>query len=89
LRSVIQRSDGKPLFAYRLDAASNLDAWNLAKLGQWQRGSLPSNGERMKWIAVDFETVEDKDGFKDRFGQLKKILVWQKSSHITDLKNLR
>ena len=86
---MIQRSDSKPLLAYRLDASSDLDAWNLAKLGQWQRGSLPSNGERMKWVAVDFDTVADKDGFKKRFEQLKKILVWLKSSYITDLKNLR
>lgn len=86
---MIQRSDSKPLLAYRLDAASDLDAWNLARLGQWQRGSLPRNGERMKWIAVDFDNVEDKDGFKHRFGQLKTILVWQKRSFITDLKNLR
>jgi hypothetical protein len=89
VRSVIQRSDSKSLLAYRLDAAIDLDAWNLAKLGQWQRGSLPSNGERMMWIAIDFDTVADKDGFKNRFGQLKKILAWQKSSYIKDLKNLR
>jgi hypothetical protein len=88
-RSAIQRHKGKPLLMRRPDVASDLDAWNLAMLGRWQRDSLPVSKEKMMWIAIDFETVEDRVSFGDVFGQLMTLFGRQKSLYHMDWRNLQ
>lgn len=58
-------------------------------LGRWQRDSLPVSKEKMMWIAIDFETVEDRVSFGDVFGQLMTLFGRQKSLYHMDWRNLQ
>jgi hypothetical protein len=77
------------LLTYRHDAGIDLDAWNLAMLGKWQRESLQSSKDRIRWVEVGFKTVEEREKFEGAFKKLKTLLIRQRGAYYEDLRSLR
>lgn len=87
-RTVIQQSGTSTLLSHRTEPTTDLDSWNLAALGQSQRKSLPESKERLRWVAVDFPTVDAKEKFVTMFNSLATILRKEIEAYYGNLKNL-
>jgi len=87
LRLVIQRSgSGATLTSIRQDAGTDLEQWNLAAFGPGQRKALEKeeNGgskERLSWVAIDFNGIEEKKEFQRTFNSVKVILRKEKAAY--------
>lgn len=86
LRLVIQRSGSGALTSIRQDAGTDLEQWNLAAFGPAQRKALEKeeNGgvkERLSWVAVDFNGIDEKRAFQTRFENVKIILRKERAAY--------
>lgn len=67
VRSVLQNSSYGCLFARQLNA--ELDNWNLALFGQFQRPTHSDSVDRLTWVAIDFRCTDgmSQPGFSSLF----------------------
>ncbi|GME27912.1 aspartate aminotransferase protein [Neofusicoccum parvum] len=72
--SVIEHSKG-PLPARRIASKDNLKSWNLAKLGSSQPPPRPDPHalKDLRWVKLQFASVEDREKFSVRFNEVKTI----------------
>ena len=68
LESTLER-DGKPLEASRYCTTMDLDSWNVAAPGAWQKDNKSNHKieTNLKWIRVKFKTVKDRQDFAGSF----------------------
>jgi hypothetical protein len=87
LRVVIQRSGSSVVLkSIRQDAVTDLEQWNLAAFGPAQRNGLEKeeNGrakERLSWVAIDFNGIEEKRAFQKGFENVRVLLVKERAAY--------